>query len=220
MKIMFAMSLFAGLLMASMANAATVWNPLGNTEQTEGPYDWGNPLNWTKGVPTANPDPDIVDPPSSGKAVFNVFDVGEAEVTDAQEPWKLSMGDNGSGGVVRVKDGGSLTTGDTWSAVGYNDEARLIIETGGSATFGEHLWVGLFEGLGFDTPTVDVDGGTLTVNNVLGLNWEVDWHWRRLCRECHQQWRGERAGPARPWQTRGASGRSTLTLAVLSMPPT
>jgi hypothetical protein len=169
MKIMFAMSLFAGLLMAGMANAATVWNPLANPDQT-GPFNWNEPANWTKGVPTTNPDPDVVDPPSSGKAVFNVFDVAETQVTDAQEVWKIVQGDGGSGGVLRVMNGGSLTTAATWSAVGYNDEAHLIIETGGAATFGEHLWVG-FQDHVWETPMVDVDGGTLTVTKVLGLNW-------------------------------------------------
>ena len=69
-----------------------------------------------------------------------------------------------------VADGGTLnTSAEIWSAIGYNDTARLVVETGGELTFGQHMWVGL-------TPnsygTVELNGGTINVGQMTGLGWD------------------------------------------------
>jgi len=154
----------AVLLMASMASAATVWNPAANGIFPPATGDWGVGANWTNGVPVDVPG----DP--NGKAVFNVDGAAECVVTDAQSFSQLVQGDNGPGGVLRVVDGGSLTTGAVWSAVGYNNTAHVIVETGGSVTFGEHMWVGLLEG---GPGTLDIIGGNIRVSQMTGLGWET-----------------------------------------------
>jgi len=70
--------------------------------------------------------------------------------------------------VIRVVDGGSLTTGSVWSAVGYNNTAHIIVEKGGSVTFGNHMWVGMnVDGVG----TIDINGGYVRVAQMTGLGW-------------------------------------------------
>ena len=152
------------LLMASVATAATVWNPAANGIVPPATGDWGVAANWTNGVPVDVP----VDP--NGKAVFNVDGAAECVVTDAQSFYQFVQGDNGPGGVIRVMDGGSLTTGAVWSGVGYNNTSHMIVETGGSVTFGGHMWVGLHEG---GPGTLDIIGGTVNAAGMFGLGWQT-----------------------------------------------
>ena len=143
------------LLMANAASAATVWNPLGS-----GGADWGVASNWTNGLPGAGEE----------KAVFNVDGAGECLVTEAQSFNQFVQGDGGPGGVIRVMEGGSLTTGSVWSAIGWNSTARLIVETGGSVTFGNHMWIGHQEnGVGI----LDIIGGYVRVEEMTGLGWNA-----------------------------------------------
>ena len=151
-------SVVAVLLMASMAGAATVWNPAANGIVPPATGDWGVAANWTNDVPGV----------ADGKAVFNVPDAAECVVTDAQSFNQFVQGDNGPGGVIRVMNGGSLTTGAVWSAVGYNNTAHMIVQTGGSVTFGEHSWIGFQAGA---NGVVDIDGGTVNVAGMFGLGW-------------------------------------------------
>jgi hypothetical protein len=148
----------AVLLMASVATAATVWNPAANGIYPPATGDWGVGANWTNDVPGV----------AEGKAVFNVPDAAECVVTDAQSFAQLVQGDNNVGGVIRIQDGGSLTTTSGWSAVGYNNTAHTIIETGGSMTFAEHAWIGF---LGGANGVVDLNGGTMNVTGMFGLGW-------------------------------------------------
>ena len=141
------------LLMASAASAATVWNPPGSASA-----DWGVAANWTAGLPGAGED----------KAVFNMDGAADCLVTDAQSFNQFVQGDGAPGGVIRVMDGGSLTTGSVWSAVGYNNTAHVIVETGGSVTFGNHMWVGHLEGA---EGTLDIIGGNIRVEEMTGLGW-------------------------------------------------
>jgi hypothetical protein len=148
------------LLMASVATAATVWNPAANGIVPPDTGDWSDAANWTNDVPG------VVD----GKAVFNVDEAAECIVTDAQSFDQFVQGDNGPGGVLRVMDGGSLTTGAAWSAVGYNNTAHMIVETRGSVTFGGHMWVGFqADGPG----TLDIIGGSIRVSGMTGLGWDT-----------------------------------------------
>ncbi|MHC4424764.1 MAG: PEP-CTERM sorting domain-containing protein [Planctomycetota bacterium] len=150
----------AVLLMASMASAATVWNPAANGIYPPDAGNWGVAANWTNNVPGV----------ADGKAVFNVPDAAECVVTDAQSFAQLVQGDNNVGGVIRVTDGGSLTTTGGWSAVGYNNTAHMIVETGGSVSFGEHMWIGLNSG---GPGTLDINGGTVNVAQMIGLGWDT-----------------------------------------------
>jgi hypothetical protein len=146
------------LSMASLVSAATVWNPAANGIYPPATGNWNDAANWTNDVPG------VVDV----KAVFNVTDAAECVVTDAQSFNQLVQGDNGPGGVIRVMNGGSLTTGSVWSAVGYNNTAHMIVETGGSMSFGEHSWIGFQTGA---NGVVDIDGGTVNVAGMFGLGW-------------------------------------------------
>ena len=147
------------LLIGSVASAATVWNPAANGIFPPATGNWNVAENWTNDVPG------VVD----GKAVFNVPDAAECIVTDAQTFDQFVQGDGASGGVIRVMDGGSLTTGSVWSAVGYNEAAHMIVETGGSITFGNHMWIGHNDGA-FDC-TLDIIGGNIRVEEMSGLGW-------------------------------------------------
>ena len=149
--------LVLGLVGSNVASASTVWNPAANGIVPPATGNWGDAANWTNGLP------DAVD-----KAVFNVPDAAECVVTNAQSFNQFVQGDNGPGGVIRVVDGGSLTTGAVWSAVGYNNTAHMIVETGGSVTFGEHMWIGLNSG---GAGTLDINGGTVNVAQMIGLGW-------------------------------------------------
>lgn len=148
------------LFISSVLNAATVWNPASNGIVPPDTGDWNVATNWTNDVPGV----------ADGKAVFNVDEAAECIVTDAQSFNQLVQGDNGPGGLIRVMNVGSLTTGASWSAVGYNNTAHMIVETGGSVTFGEHMWIGLQEG---GPGTLDIIGGTVRVSQMIGLGWET-----------------------------------------------
>ncbi|UCG59746.1 MAG: PEP-CTERM sorting domain-containing protein [Phycisphaerales bacterium] len=152
-------SVVAVLLMATVTTAATVWNPAANGIVPPATGNWADAANWTNDVPGV----------ADGKAVFNVPDAADCVVTDAQAFNQFVQGDNGPGGVIRVMDGGSLTTGAVWSAVGYNNTAHMIVETGGSVAFGEHMWIGLAPG---SAGTLDINGGTVSVASMVGLGWD------------------------------------------------
>lgn len=134
----------------------TVWNPAANPDGTG---NWNEAANWTEGIPN----------PGSGKAVFNVEDAAPCLITDTQEVFQMVAGDNGIASEIIVKNGGTLTTGDVWSGVGYNNVATISVETGGSLTFGQHMWVGFLAGA---EGTVNVKGGTVSVLQMTGLGWE------------------------------------------------
>jgi len=147
----------AVLLAVSVAGAATVWNPAANGIVPPDTGNWNDAANWTNDVPG------VLD----GKAVFNVPDAAECIVTDAQSFNQFVQGDNGPGGVIRVKSGGSLTTGAVWSGVGYNNTAHMIVEAGGVVNFGQHAWIGLNDG---SVGILDISG-TVTVAEMIGLGW-------------------------------------------------
>jgi hypothetical protein len=150
----------ACLLSAGPANAATVWNPAANNIYPPATGNWNTPGNWTAGLPS------LVAP--GEKAVFNVAGAADCVVTNAQSFNQLVQGDNGHGGVIWIKSGGSLTTSNIWTAVGYNRTAQMIVEAGGQVNCGNHLWIGL------NSPavgTLDISGGTVNVLGQLGLGW-------------------------------------------------
>ncbi|HSP41495.1 MAG TPA: hypothetical protein VLO11_01370, partial [Luteolibacter sp.] len=145
------------MLLADVSSAATVWNVTGAS-----PADWNVAANWTAGVPVAVA-------PSETKAVFSLSNRAECEVTAAQSFGQLVQGDNGPGGVIRIRDGGSLSSGNNWTAIGYNRQAHMLVETGGVLNCASHLWIGH---LSPGTGTLDIDGGTFNVAGQLGLGWD------------------------------------------------
>ena len=144
------------LLIASAASAATVWNPVGS-----GSADWGDAANWTTGLP-------VTVAPGEVKGVFNVPGAAECVVSDTQSLKDFRQGDGADGGVIRIVDGGTLNTTGGWMAVGYSSTATLIVETGGVANFGSHLWWGMKTGADAD---IILNGGTITGSKDFGLGW-------------------------------------------------
>ncbi len=140
------------------ASATTVWNPAANGIFPPAVGNWGDvPSNWTNGLPD-----------SVEKAVFNVPGAAECQVIIPQPGCtQLVMGDGNSGGVLRIMPGGTLTTCATWSAIGYNDTAHMIVEAGGTASFGGDLWVGAMTGA---YGILDISG-TVNVAGMLGIGW-------------------------------------------------
>ena len=147
-----------GGLLVNVASAATVWNPAGNGHgPAPATAPFGDAANWTNGVP------DAID-----KAVFNVPGAADATVSGAISDFQLVQGDGNDGGTIQVLGGGSISTFSAdWSAVGYNNDAHLIVDAGGSFSFGHHAWIGFLPGA---TGIVDISG-TVNVALMFGLGW-------------------------------------------------
>jgi len=154
------MALAVVTVFALPAGATTLWNPAANVIYPPAVGNWGDPCNWTNQIPGVN----------NGKAVFNVPGAADCWVVGIQPDFdQLVQGDGGPGGVIRVRNTGSLTATATisgWSAIGYNDTAHMIVETGGTVTFRGHLWIGA-DGI------LEIDGGTVIVEGMIGLGWLV-----------------------------------------------
>ena len=144
---------------AGFASASTVWNPAANGIIPPAVGNWNVAANWTNDLPSVAAD---------GKAQFYTSGAAECVVSDAQTCAYFVQGDNGPGGVIRVVGGGTLTTGAGWSAVGYNNTAQIIVETGGTVNFGQNMWVGLYSS---SVGTLDINGGTVNVAGQIGLGW-------------------------------------------------
>lgn len=133
----------------------TVWNPAANPSSTG---LWSEAANWTDGVV-----------PNANKVVFNVPDAQECVMNVTGSINKLVTGDGANGGTLKVTEGGTLTTGATWSGIGWTHEAKLVVETGGTVNFGEHMWVGWEPG---SKGIVEINGGTINVAGMFGMNFE------------------------------------------------
>ena len=146
--------------------ANTVWNPLaGNI--TDGTANWGVSENWASGLPGLGTE----DPPLDNKAVFNsVGAATECIVSDAQICKDLVAGDGSAAGILRIVDGGDLTTTGDWMAIGYNAPATLIVEKGGVCHFNSHLWWGLQGGA--KDSLVEINGGTVISTEAIDLGRE------------------------------------------------
>ncbi len=135
----------------------TVWNPAANPSTTG---KWNERTNWTG----------FVRPGSITKVTFNVVGAIPCTVTDAAVADYVVMGDNGPGGTLIITNGGSLTCGTVnAAAIGYNSNALMVVENGGSASFGYQLWIGLDPGA--DGKLI-INGGTVSVAGMFGLGWQ------------------------------------------------
>jgi hypothetical protein len=137
----------------------TIWNPAANPSSVG---SWHNTTNWTQGLPG-----------SGTKTVFNVPGAITCWVTELAVTDRMVQGDNGPGGTIIVTNGGNLIMESTaeWSAINYNDTntATMIVEDGGSVSFGHHCWIGQ------QTNAVGVlimNGGTVSVGQQFGLGWD------------------------------------------------
>jgi len=134
----------------------TVWNPAGNPNTTG---LWREAANWTDGVV-----------PDSNKVVFNVEGAQECVLDVESNIRQLVAGDNGPGGTLRIVEDGNLNiSNEIWSGIGWNNTAELIVETGGTVTFGQHMWVGFNSGA---NGTAIINGGTINVDGMFGINFE------------------------------------------------
>ncbi len=155
------LTLAAGLLLCSAICAeaqltTTVWNPAANPS---GNGLWSESANWTGGAV----------PNGANKVVFNVPGAGPCVVANAAVAGQVAAGDNGPGGTLIVTNGGSLSAGAAeWCAVGYNNTNLMMVESGGSASFGNHLWIGFNPG---SDGTLTLNGGTVSVAGMFGLGW-------------------------------------------------
>ncbi|MCD6354468.1 MAG: T9SS type A sorting domain-containing protein [Prolixibacteraceae bacterium] len=133
--------------------ATTVWNPAGNPASTG---LWSEAANWSD-----------FNVPMDNKVVFNVVDAPECVLNDSSTIKQFVLGDGADGAVLRVADGGTLTTGSEWSAVAWSNDATLIVETGGTVNFGSHAWIG-WNG----DATLQLNGGTINVAGMYGTAFE------------------------------------------------
>jgi hypothetical protein len=101
--------------------------------------------------------------------VFNVSGARACVVNTAVGAGQVVVGDNGEGGMVIVTNSGNLAaSASDWSAIGYNNTALMVVATGGTASFGNHLWIG-FEPAA--DGTLIMNGGTVSVAGMFGLGW-------------------------------------------------
>ena len=138
--------------------AQVTWNPALNFPDTDGL--WNNFTNWTGGVGPSN----------VTLVTFNVLDAIPCTVTNAAFAKMVRMGNGGPGGTLIITNGGSLTSSsaDEWNSIGMNNTGLMVVENGGAASFGQHLWIG------FDATaegTLTMNGGTVSVNGMFGLGW-------------------------------------------------
>src|ERR1700716_1012650 len=132
-------SLAVALLLCTAIGAeaqllTTTWNPAANPS---GNGLWTESANWTGGQ-VAN---------STNKVVLNVSGARACVVDSAVTAGQVAAGDNGPGGFLIVTNGGTLAASATdWSAIGYNNTILMTVESGGSASFGNHLWIGFDPG--------------------------------------------------------------------------
>ncbi len=135
-----------------------VWNPALALPDTDGL--WNVSSNWTGGVGPSN----------VTTVLFNVLDAIPCTVTNAAFAKVMRIGLGGPGGTLIITNGGSLVCSGTadWNSIGMSDTGVMVVENGGSASFGNHLWIG------FD-PTAEgtliMNGGTVSVGQMFGLGW-------------------------------------------------
>ncbi len=129
--------------------------------------DWQVFANWSSNaVPTID-----------SKTVFNVPGAQKAVISEAAFVGKLVAGDQGDPEVatqdtIVVANEGVLTISKDggWSSVGWNSDALMIVEEGGSVEFQNHLWLGWNANVG----TIEINGGSVSVAGMYGTDFEHD----------------------------------------------
>lgn len=146
---------------------STAWNPPASAGSTTAL--WTDAANWSGTVPVGGPNGDY-------KVQFYNGGRRDCILNQTRMINHLVMGDGGSGvHVLRLASGGHLTAGirpddgRVWTGIGWGSNATLIVEEGASLTTGDHLWVGHINNC---IGTVRIDGGTVNVAQMFGLNWD------------------------------------------------
>jgi len=140
----------AVFLLIGVANAAVTWNAPGPDAG-----DWGVSSNWSPAtVPT-----------SADEVYFNGTSTVECQVTGSQIYGQLRTGDGGTAGILRLMrgatlNGGQFEGGTTWTAVGFDNPATVIVERGASWHNASHFYVG--RRAGSQGSILEINGGTLT----------------------------------------------------------
>jgi len=138
--------------------AQATWNPALAFPNIDGL--WNVSSNWSGGI-------------IPGNVTFVSFDFPDAIpciVTNAAFASVSRIGVNGPGSTLIITNGGSLVCSnpDEWNSIGMNNTGLMVVENGGSASFGQHLWIGF-------NPTADgtliMNGGTVSVGAMFGLGW-------------------------------------------------
>ena len=137
------------------------------------PANWEDAVNWRDGIIPSEINKTVFNNPAGADCYVN---------SDAAIVKQLVIGDGTEyGGVLTIKEGGVLTTYSegSWSAIGYNNNAKLIIEAGGTMNVGHRFHVGLVSPREGVTPTAILEvAGTLNVlANKLTINdfGHADW---------------------------------------------
>ncbi|MDF1571856.1 MAG: Ig-like domain-containing protein [Bacteroidales bacterium] len=136
----------------------TVWNPAANPDGTG---LWTEAANWTNGLPVP-----------AGKVVLNVPGAADCVLDAAAEINQFVLGDNGGGDdVLRIVNGGALTTGANWSMVQRLFQSLVIVDV-------EEITVTGADG----ATTITTMGGTLQMTATVlpaeatdpSVTWSVD----------------------------------------------
>jgi hypothetical protein len=136
---------------------SAVWNPAANPSGTG---KWNENGNWTGGLR----------PASVTLVAFNVVGATPCTVNNAAVADSVDMGNNGPGGTLIITNGGSLTCGTANpTTIGDNSNAVMVVENGGSASFGYQLWIGLNPG---SDGTLIMHDGTVSVAGMFGLGYQ------------------------------------------------
>lgn len=150
------------LAIIGVASAETQvdWNPVAGTTNR-----WCDSESWTGQVPNGGPSGDYV-------CLLRTSGAGECILNTTANVTACRQGVNGPGGVLRITDGGTLTSGlspagaKNWTSIGYNNSGHTIVENGGVFNSIDHLWVAYTAA---SVATLTINGGTVNVGNVLGL---------------------------------------------------
>jgi hypothetical protein len=134
------------------------WNPALNFPDVNGL--WNVSSNWSGGIGPSN----------VTTVLLNVPDAIPCIVANAAVAKVTRLGLNGPGGTLIITNGGSLVcvSADDWNSIGMNNTGLMVVENGGSASFGNHLWIG------FDSAaegTLILNGGSVSVGQMFGLGW-------------------------------------------------
>jgi hypothetical protein len=137
--------------------AQVVWDPAANPGSTG---LWSECANWTGGLCPGN----------VTVVTFRVADAMPCTVTNAALASVVRMGNGGPGGTLIITNGASLTAVNPteWNSIGMNNTGLVVVATGGSASYGNHLWIGYEPAA---DGTLIINGGTVSVGQMLGLGW-------------------------------------------------
>ena len=136
------------------------WNPAGNGIFPPSTGDWDDSGNWTTSA-AGRPD-------GNYRCIFKYSNAAECVVSSDHVFQDFIQGWGGPGGVIRVENGGSLTTMGGWMSIGFNNTATFIVEEGGVADFAGHAWLGMNDGA---NAIIEINGGTFSSGGAFGLGY-------------------------------------------------